>query len=43
MIFSCVMMNEERMAEDLSRMWGSFSLSEVEGDEMEIKNHAWEG
>jgi hypothetical protein len=38
----CSMMAEERMAEDLNRMWGSFSLSEVEGEEMEIKNHAWE-
>jgi hypothetical protein len=35
-------MAEERMADELSRMWGSFSLSEMEGDEMEIQNHAWE-
>jgi hypothetical protein len=31
-------MYEERRAEELSRMWGSFSLSEVEGEEMEINN-----
>jgi hypothetical protein len=35
-------MAEERRAEELSRMWGSFSLSEVEGEEMEINNQAWE-
>jgi hypothetical protein len=23
-------------------MWGSFSLSEVEGAKMEIQNHSWE-
>jgi hypothetical protein len=38
----CSTMAEERMAKDLNRMWGSFSLLEVEGEEMEIKNHAWE-
>lgn len=36
------MMNEERMAEDLNRMRGNFSLSEMEEDELEINNHAWE-
>lgn len=30
------------MVDDLARMWGSLSLTEVEGAEMEIQNQAWE-
>lgn len=29
------------MADDLTRMWGNFSLFEVEGVELEIQNQAW--
>jgi hypothetical protein len=35
-------MNEAKMVDNLRRMWGSFSLSEVEGIEMEIQNYVWE-
>jgi hypothetical protein len=30
------------MEDDLRRMWGNFSLLEVECDEMETQNHTWE-
>ena len=35
-------MNEAQMVDDLSWMWGSFSLLEVEGSEMEVCKQAWE-
>lgn len=30
------------MEDDLTRMWGKFSLSEMEGTELEIQDQAWE-
>jgi hypothetical protein len=41
-VFSLPAMGEAKMEDDLNRMWGSFSLSKVEGSEMEIKQQAWE-
>jgi hypothetical protein len=33
---------KSQMENDLTRMWGNFSLSEVECDKMEIQSHTWE-
>lgn len=33
---------EVQMMDDLNRLWESFSLSEMEGAEMEIQKQAWE-
>jgi hypothetical protein len=41
-VFRFPVMNDAMMADDLSRLWGSFSLSEVEGAEMEVRNQVWE-
>ena len=42
-VFSvCLIMNDLKMVDDLSRLWGSLSLSEMEGAEMVVQNQAWE-
>ena len=35
-------MNDTKLADDLIRLWGSFSLFEVERAEMEVQNQVWE-
>jgi hypothetical protein len=41
-VFKFPVMNDATMADDLSKLWESFSLFEVEGPEMEVQNQVWE-